>query len=145
MNGNVHALLVGASCYWHSDLSQLPLVKNDLQIMKNALNDGLKIPADNINICGEDGKLIFNDLMNVLSFEYEKSTTDDVFIFYFSGHGAKKDLENYLAFSDGFIGVKEIITLIDDIKCKNKLVLMLFCGNISRYLTFFDFLEFDLL
>lgn len=125
MNGNVHALLVGASCYWHSDLSQLPLVKNDLQIMKNALNDGLKIPADNINICGEDGKLIFNDLMNVLSFEYEKSTTDDVFIFYFSGHGHK----DVLCLSDVSIRLSELLSVLKCFRSKNIIVMLDSCHS----------------
>lgn len=124
----IKALLVGVSKY-ADPRNNLPKCLNDLYAMKKALNVGLSVDLTDMLLCGECGSVNIDEYMNAYKSISKLVNSEDTFIFYFSGHGAKKDLENYLAFSDGFIGVKEIVKLIDDIKCKNKLVLIDSCHS----------------
>lgn len=124
----VKALLVGVSEY-ADPRNNLPKCLNDLYAMKKALNIGLSVNLTDILLCGECGSVSVDEYRNAFKSISKAVNIEDTFVFYFSGHGAKKDLENYLAFSDGFISVKEIIKLIDDIKCKNKLVLIDSCHS----------------
>ena len=130
MNENVHVLLIGAVNYYRRDLQNLPFVKNDLQAMKRTLRDDLKIPENNIRTCGEEGTLTVNKVLDVLVEESKKITNDDVFLFYFSGHGGI----GRLALSDITMRISELFLMLNKIKAKNIIVLIDSCCSGS-----FDF------
>ena len=131
----VKALLVGVSKY-ADPRNNLPKCLNDLYAMKKALNIGLSVNLTDMLLCGECGSVSVDEYRNSFKSISKLVNGEDTFIFYYSGHGAKKDSENYLTFSDGFIGVKEIIKLIDDIHCKNKLVLIDSCHSGNKNIDF---------
>lgn len=97
--------------------------------MKKAFNVGLSVNLEDMLLCGENGRVNVNEYRAAFKDISMLINDEDTFVFYFSGHGAKKSAVNYLVFSDNFISVEEILELIDDIKCKNKLVLIDSCHS----------------
>lgn len=131
----VKALLIGVSEY-ADPRNNLPKCLNDLYAMRKALNVGLNTNLSDMLLCGEGGSVSVDEYKNAFKSISKTVNVEDTFVFYFSGHGAKRGTVNYLAFSDNFISVEEIIDLIDNINCKNKIVLIDSChsGNKNIYL-----------
>jgi len=131
----VKALLIGVSEY-ADPRNNLPKCLNDLYAMRKALNVGLNTNLSDMLLCGEGGSVSVDEYKNAFKSISKTVNVEDTFVFYFSGHGAKRGTVNYLAFSDNFISVEEIIDLIDNISCKNKIVLIDSChsGNKNIYL-----------
>lgn len=116
-------LLVGVSEYLKLKYTPLPLCKNDLFAMKDALIQGLNINVNDIRICGENGTVTKTELFTSIYKQVKDTTEEDTFLFYFSGHGGK----NRLALSDGLIELQELINEIEKIHTKNKIVILDSC------------------
>lgn len=119
----IKALLVAVSEYKVTGCSDLPLCKNDLYAMQNALIKGLKVEFNDIYLCGETGSVNKVDFLFGINKTIENSTEEDTVIFYFSGHGG----ENILALTDVLIELQEVINLIENVKAKNKVILLDCC------------------
>lgn len=121
----VKALLVAVCKYPALDCAELPLCKNDLYALRNALINGLNVNSDNIVLCGETGSVNSSQLKLWLNYMISNTTEEDTFIFYFSGHGGK----NCLALSDGIIDLQNLINTIESIQTKNKIVILDSCHS----------------
>lgn len=123
--GNISAILVGVSNYPTLKCPSLPWCKNDLYVLKNALIKGLNATPDNILLCGESGLVTIAELVQSIASMMKKITSEDILIFYFSGHGNK----NSLALSDGAIGLQELVDLIEQIPVKAKIAILDSCHS----------------
>lgn len=126
----VKALIVGVSEYSIA-CRDLPLCKKDIYAMKEALTSGLAVKEDNISLLGEKRVVNTDDFVDTLNDTMNDIDVSDTFILYFSGHGAKRNNENHLVFSNNIVSVKDLISIIDNIPCKNKIVMLDCCysGN----------------
>ena len=123
--GTIRALLVGVCDYSKINCAPLPLCKNDLFAMKAAFIQGLNIDSDNILLCNETGIVTKNELIKSIFTVLKNAAKDDIFIFYFSGHGGK----NCLALSDELIELQELIDTIEQIRVKSKIVILDSCHS----------------
>lgn len=101
----------------------LPTYRMDLTLIGNALSGGLRIPADQIRLIGDEGYVSSVSMVRALSEYQALMTGEDTFIFYFSGHG----LEKKLLFSDRLVELQSIIDYIDAMPAKNKIVILDCC------------------
>lgn len=124
--GNIKALLVGVSKYSFVDNNDLPFCVNDVNEVKKALIEGLNALESNIMICGNKGIVNYNDLINGLASFYQ-NCNEDIFIFYFSGHGGS----DFLALSDQKLQLQSLIEALENIPTKNKIIILDSCysGN----------------
>lgn len=129
----VKALIVGVSDYTLIGAKNLPFCQNDITIMQNVLENGLKAEANDLIVCGENAVVTSNDFINALNTLERIATVDDTVIFYFSGHGTTQSSNHYLVFSDKIIGTQEIIKFIEKIKAKSKIIILDSCmsGNFA--------------
>jgi len=116
--GTIKAVLVGVCEYPALKAPSLPFCKNDLYATKDALQSGLCVAQKNILLCGENGTVTINEMLNTIKTVLSTANPDDILIFYFSGHGGK----NCLALSDG------------------KVNLQLYCFNTSRNASYLSLL-----
>lgn len=123
--GVIKALLVGVSEYPTLGCEPLPLCKNDLYALKDALIKGLNVDEKNIVLCGESGKVVSTELILSMEKIISNVTNEDTFIFYFSGHGGK----NCLALSDKIIELQKLIDMIEKINTKNKIIILDSCHS----------------
>lgn len=128
---NVKALIVGVSNYLIDSAKDLPFCKNDIVAMKSALCNGLKMNENDIIICGKSGYATRKEFIKALDHIEKLIKNNDIFIFYFSGHGALLCGAHYLVFSDGIINTQEIIKYFEKIICKSKIIFLDCCysGN----------------
>ena len=144
-----YALLAAVGKYDDGALQDLPGASGDLQLMRNALTDGLKVESDNIRALGLEGADPDNihapglegaDPDNVRALGLDGIVTgrsfaralaefqallseEDTFILYFSGHGA----EQQLVFSDGGITLDSIIAYVEKLPARQKIVMLDCC------------------
>lgn len=126
----VKALIVGVSEYYLS-CNDLPLCLKDIHVMKEALVLGLAVKEENIIFLGENKTVSTENFIDTLDKITKSIDNSDTFIFYFSGHGAKRNNENYLVFSNDSVSMNALISFIDKLPCKNKIVMLDSCcsGN----------------
>ena len=126
----VKALLVAVSDYSkNTNLCDLPLCKNDLIVMKNALKYGLNVETDYIDLYGESNTVTKSDFIDALEYKSYDLLEDDTFIFYFSGHGGKANGKNCLYFSDEEYSLQNLINEIDRINAKTKVIFLDCCHS----------------
>lgn len=130
----IKALIVGVSEYSIA-CRDLPLCKRDIYAMKKALTLGLAVKEDNITLLGEGRIVNTYDFVITLNGTADDIDVSDTFILYFSGHGARKNNENYLVFSNNFVSVKDLISFIDRIPCKNKIIMLDCCHSGNKEIT----------
>ncbi len=123
--GEIRALLIGVSNYTTINAPPLPLCKNDLFAVKTALIHGINVKAENIISYGDTGTVTSNELITALNISLSNSTDDDIFIFYFTGHGSK----NSLVLSDGLIELQILIDIIEKIPLKSKIIILDSCHS----------------
>ena len=121
----VVALLVGVSIYNDNDTPNLKLVVNDLEIMKEALMSGLCIPESNIFVYGQNGKVKKDELLIALKNISDIVDDNDIFIFYFSGHGNK----DFIAVTDGIISYATLLQEIDKYQVRNRILFIDSCHS----------------
>lgn len=129
--GKTIAILVGVCEYPTIHAPSLPLCKNDLYATKDALQYGLCIAEENILLCGENGTVAINELINSIKTILSTTHPEDTLIFYFSGHGGK----NCLALSDGLIDLQSLVNLIEQVPLKCKIAILDSCHSGSFELT----------
>ncbi len=124
----VKALLVGVSEYEVAE--PLGFCKNDVQLLCNALQKGLNIDSESIYKCGENGRVNIADFEKGVEIIASNINKDDIFIFYFSGHGSD-DERHSLLLSNGEISTQKTIEELSKIECKHKIILLDACysGN----------------
>jgi hypothetical protein len=123
--GEIKALLVGVCEYPALGCAPLPLCKNDLYALRNALINGINVNPKNILLCGETGKVTSEELICSAKTILLNVTSEDTFIFYFSGHGGK----DCLVLSDNLIGLQDFIDTLEKVKAKNKIIILDCCHS----------------
>ncbi len=129
-NRNVYALLIGVGNYEKVNISNLSTYKMDLSLIGTAIETGLKVPKDNIRLmAGNDnnGYISTTDLAHAMADFQSKLGSEDIFIFYFSGHGR----DSNIIFSNGQVELQSVVDYIDRLHAKSKLVILDCCysGN----------------
>ena len=131
-NKNVFAAIIGVGNYEDRGIANLPTYRMDLAMIGTALENGLKVPADNIRtVGGEDnnGYVTTTALAHVMADFRSKLGSEDIFIFYFSGHGRDKNI----IFSNGQVELQSVIDFINKLPARSKLVILDCCysGNFT--------------
>ena len=86
MTGSTYAVLVAVEQYQQSNIRGVPFAVADAAAMKNVLVQQMKIPVQNITLwTNEDATT--SRLENDLPYEIKQLGPDDLFIFFYGGHG----------------------------------------------------------
>ena len=86
MTGSKYAVLVAVEQYQQSNIRGVPFAVADAAAMKNVLVQQMKIPVQNITLwTNEDATT--SRLENDLPYEIKQLGPDDLFIFFYAGHG----------------------------------------------------------
>ena len=122
-SGKTYAILAAVGDY--SDIGMVNLIsyKMDMLLMHNAISTGLKVDKDNIRSLGIEGNVTAKEFAMVIKSFSTMLSKDDSLIFYFSGHGNNDEL----AFSDMTIKLSSVLTVLDNLQCKNKLAILDCC------------------
>lgn len=126
INNNIYALLIGVGDYKKIKISDLPSYRMDVALIGTGLIFGLKCMQEHIRfMAGEDnnGFVSISSLAKGVDSFKRALSTEDTFIFYFSGHGSSENL----VFSDGQVDQQSVINYIDQLPCKNKIVILDCC------------------
>ena len=128
--GNIYALLISVGNYEHREIANLESSHMDLVLMIQALQNGLKVPSDNIRIIGENGTTTINNLAHAMKDFSRMLQNNDTFLFYFSDHGRNGEL----LFSDLAIELQSVINYIEKLPAKNKILILdcCFAGSFSE-------------
>lgn len=122
-DSNIYALLISVGEYDNPKITNLQSSRMDLAIMKQSLEEGLKIPNDNIRLIGENGTATINNMARAMKDFSRMLKPEDTFLFYFSGHGSNGEL----MFSDQGIGLQSVINYIEKLHAKNKILILDCC------------------
>lgn len=123
MNSNCYGLLVSVGNYEKLNAPNLPAYRNDLFLMKDGLCSGLRFDSENICMLGEEGTVSAKELARMLSSFEKLLKPEDVFVFYFSGHGKERSL----LFSDVGIELQSILIFIEKMPARSKIVILDCC------------------
>lgn len=126
INNNIYALLIGVGDYKKIKITDLPSYRMDVALIGTGLTSGLKCMQEHIRfMAGEDndGVVSISSLAKGVDSFKRALSTEDTFIFYFSGHGSSENL----VFSDGQVDQQSVINYIDQLPCKNKIVILDCC------------------
>ena len=120
---NTYALLVSVGNYQEYGEENLPCYEEDLQAMESALTEGLKLDPDNMRVLGKDGTVKVKSFARAIAEFGALLKPEDIFFFYFSGHGQQKQI----LFSDGAVTLQSIVNYIDSLQAKSKIVILDCC------------------
>ena len=142
----VYAILIAVGDYKDIGAADIPTYKRDIEIMHRALNEGLRIPGENIRvIAGNDnrGKVSMKSLAHAIADIEGHLSDEDVFLLYFSGHGQRKDSLNTapgssgasspctaaagIIFSDGMVMLQSVIDYVSRLAAGGKIVILDCC------------------
>ncbi|MBR0398611.1 MAG: caspase family protein [Eubacterium sp.] len=125
-NQSIYAVLAGVCEYVKMQLPDLPACKNDVMLMRAALTERLKVPADQIRVLdGTDhsGSVRTTDLAHAIAAFRNLQDAEAMFIFYYSGHGRAGSL----VFSDEQIDLQSVIRYLSQLPVKSGLVILDCC------------------
>ena len=142
----VYAILIAVGDYKDIGAADIPTYKRDIEIMCRALNEGLRIPEENIRvIAGNDnsGKVSMKSLAHAIADVEGHLSNEDVFLLYFSGHGQRKDSPDTapgsfgasspcttaagIVFSDGMVMLQSVIDYVSRQAAGGKIVILDCC------------------
>lgn len=141
----VYAILIAVGDYKDIGATDIPTYKNDLNIMRRALTEGLRIPDENIrSIAGNDdrGKVNMKSFAHAIAEAHGQLSEEDVFLLYFSGHGQRGADPATLAdrvvtsgpatttgilFSDGMVVLQSVIDYVSHLSAGGKIVILDCC------------------
>ena len=142
----VYAILIAVGDYKDIGAADIPTYKRDIEIMHRALNEGLRIPGENIRVVtGNDnrGKVSMKSLAHAIADIEGHLSDEDVFLLYFSGHGQRKDSLNTalgssgasspcttaagIVFSDGMVMLQSVIDYVSRLAAGGKIVILDCC------------------
>ena len=142
----VYAILIAVGDYKDIGAADIPTYKRDIEIMHRALNEGLRIPGENIRVVtGNDnrGKVSMKSLAHAIADIEGHLSDEDVFLLYFSGHGQRKDSLNTalgssgasspcttaagIVFSDGMVMLQSVIDYVSRQAAGGKIVILDCC------------------
>ena len=142
----VYAILIAVGDYKDIGAADIPTYERDIEIMHRALNQGLRIPGENIRvIAGNDnrGKVSMKSLAHAIADIEGHLSDEDVFLLYFSGHGQRKDSPDTapgssgasspcttaagIVFSDGMVMLQSVIDYVSRLAAGGKIVILDCC------------------
>jgi len=123
----IRALVVGVSDYSLIRQSNLPFCINDINAITKAFSKGLKVDLANITICGKNGIVFRSEIYCALQRIATVSEMDDILLVYFSGHGGTISDEHYLLLSDMLLKTQDLITCLEAISAKSKILFLDCC------------------
>ena len=148
----IYAILIAVGDYKDIGAADIPTYKHDLDIMRRALNEGLRIQDENIRvIAGNDdcGKVSMKSLAHAIADVEGQLSEEDVFMLYFSGHGQREAVGPYtapdpptaagpytapgpttaagLVFSDGMVILQSVIDYVSRLAAGGKIVILDCC------------------
>ena len=135
----VYAVLISVGDYKDMGAADIPTYKNDLDIMRRAMNEGLRIPDDNIRvIAGNDdhGRVRMQSLAHAIADMKGQLSEEDVFLLYFSGHGQRRcssetepgqNTAAGIVFSDGMVMLQSVIDYVSRLAAGGKIVILDCC------------------
>ncbi len=148
----IYAILIAVGDYKDIGAADIPTYKHDLDIMRRALNEGLRIQDENIRvIAGIDdcGKVSMKSLAHAIADVEGQLSEEDVFMLYFSGHGQREAAGPYtapdpptaagpytapgpttaagLVFSDGMVILQSVIDYVSRLAAGGKIVILDCC------------------
>ena len=141
----IYAILIAVGDYKDIGATDLPTYRYDLEIMRRALHEGLRIPDENIrSIAGNDdlGKVSKKSLAHAIADVKGQLSEEDVFLLYFSGHGQREagratspaptavcnpTTETGIIFSDGMIMLQSVIDYVSRLAAGGKIVILDCC------------------
>ena len=123
MNSNCYALLVSVGNYREMHLPDLPTYEKDYEILKDGLCSGLRFDPEHIRVPGVNGTVTAKQTALALASFHALLHEEDVFVFYFSGHGER----NTLVFSDEKLELQSILDYIERMPVGSKIVVIDCC------------------
>lgn len=126
---SIKALLIGVSEYNDNiKYDNLPYCKNDIDLIKRGLIEGLKVSNSNIMCCGNNGKVFSNELKDSLNKFISNIEENDTIIIYFSGHGnLDKNKHTNIVLTDTYIPIDDFLRL--NINARNKIFILDCCKS----------------
>lgn len=117
-------LLVAVSDYSQNEFcDNLKYCKNDLIKMRSSLINGLRADETHIDVCGDDNIVTIENFTDALEYKSYDLCDDDVFIFYFSGHGGN----SCICLTDDNYPLQKLIDEIDRFDAKSKIIILDCC------------------
>ena len=134
----IYALLIAVGDYKDIGAIDIPTYKRDLDLMRQALNEGLRIPDENIRrIAGNEdcGKVSMKSLAHAIADIEGQLSEEDVFLLYFSGHGQREAVQSIpaakttsgIVFSDGMVMLQSVIDYVSRLAAGGKIVILDCC------------------
>lgn len=127
--GKFYSLLTAVGIY-EQNLS-LPSYEMDLKLMENALTEGLRLSKDTMRSLGSSGVVTMRSFVRALTEFSSMIGEEDGFILYFSGHGSNGNL----CFSDGMISIQSTVDFVEELKAKNKIIILDCCYSGKFYVS----------
>ena len=124
LDRNIYALLAGASYYQEgAGKEDLPAVLEDLSLMADTLQRELSVDPEHIRVLGGDGVARLRDFAGAMAEFGRRLKEEDLFLFYFSGHGQ----EGELLFSDGPILSESVVRFLEALPARSKVAILDCC------------------
>lgn len=123
----IRALIVGVNDYIEMGQNDLPFCSNDIYAINTAFIKGLGAQTENIILLGDTGVVQGEIFVSALQQLSNIADNEDTLLLYFSGHGGTIEGNHYLLLSNTMIRTQEVITYLEAIPAKNKIVFLDCC------------------
>ena len=144
------ALLIGVATYKSNDIQDLPFCLNDISAIEETFNRVIKIPKKNIHVLSKNTSRI--EILKKLNQINLLSSSADLLLLYFTGHGASISGNGYLIpsdteltmINDTAIPIKRFQELLIGSSAKNKILIIDSCFsgiNLGKQTTVESFIE----